>query len=78
MCKRHWKAANFPDDAMKGGQPPEPEGESVYDSIMPMSIAYRPMQQKGGAAEEAAAAAADASASKDLLDPPSELFRIII
>jgi len=53
MCKRHWKLVHMPDAANKskdGSQDgedgaeetPEPRGESVYDSILPLSIAYRP------------------------------------
>jgi hypothetical protein len=43
MCKRHWKAVHFPSDAQnKEKQPPPPEGESVYDSILPASISFRP------------------------------------
>lgn len=95
MCKRHWKAVNFPEEASKksGSTPPEPmvrskegsllpfartimkltigcllnfivsfKGESVYDSILPMSIAYRPMQAK--------APSEDIAGKHDLLDPP--------
>ena len=67
MCKRHWKATNFPEEASKrkGSTPPEPEGESVYDSIIPMSIAYRPVQQKPPGSEET-----QAGSKHDLLDPP--------
>jgi len=43
MCKRHWKAIHFPEPPSKANdQPPPPEGESVYDKILPQSIAYRP------------------------------------
>jgi hypothetical protein len=50
MCKRHWKACHFPEAANKAKdktgaekeQPPQPEGTSVYDSILPQSIAYKP------------------------------------
>lgn len=47
MCKRHWKALHCP-DAAKGGNgtqeilPPAPEGDSIYDSVLPQSISYRP------------------------------------
>jgi len=37
------KAVNCPDTPAKPEeQPPPPEGESVYDSILPQSIAFRP------------------------------------
>mmetsp|Transcript_18752 Transcript_18752/g.45265 ORF Transcript_18752/g.45265 Transcript_18752/m.45265 type:complete len:526 (+) Transcript_18752:147-1724(+) len=43
MCKRHWKEINNPDSAKtKGNPPPPPEGESVYESVLPASISYRP------------------------------------
>jgi hypothetical protein len=49
MCKRHWKALNNPEGG--NGQvavtkellPPAPEGDSVYDSVLPQSISYRPI-----------------------------------
>jgi len=47
MCKRHWKALNFPvAPAAKEELPPPPAGESVYDSILPQSISYRPASAK--------------------------------
>ena len=53
MCKRHWKAIHFPDTPKAESQPPQPEGESVYDTVLPQSIAYRPSLMttagKGGA-----------------------------
>ena len=43
MCKRHWKAVHFPETPTKEeSQPPPPEGESVYDGVLPQSISYRP------------------------------------
>lgn len=44
MCKRHWKALHFPEETVvkEETQPPQPEGESVYDGILPQSISYRP------------------------------------
>lgn len=43
MCKRHWKETHFPDQGIKKeSHPPPPEGESVYESILPASISYRP------------------------------------
>jgi hypothetical protein len=48
MCKRHWKALHFPDPRNEMEKiPPAPEGESVYDSILPASIAYRPHLTSG-------------------------------
>jgi len=46
MCKRHWKEAYAPAEpaANKEEKPPEPEGVSVYDHIIPQSIAFRPHQ----------------------------------
>jgi hypothetical protein len=52
MCKRHWKAVNFPDAVAapapkEEAVPPPPEGASVYEGILPQSISYRPtMLQK--------------------------------
>lgn len=52
MCKRHWKAVHFPEAVAAStpkeeAVPPPPEGSSVYDGILPQSIAYRPtMLQK--------------------------------
>lgn len=67
MCKRHWKATNFPDEITnKGVTPPEPEGESVYDSILPMSIAYRPVQLKA-----IVPVSVEDASKHDLLDPPA-------
>lgn len=57
MCKRHWKAANFPPEdksskakakAKLEEPPPAPHGDSVYDNILPTSISYRPMPPKNG------------------------------
>jgi hypothetical protein len=49
MCKRHWKAIHYPNQAKEANdsppkvtEPPEPEGESVYDGVLPQSISYRP------------------------------------
>jgi hypothetical protein len=53
MCKRHWRAVNFPEssqaskvaleeEAGRNVEPPPPEGQSVYETILPSSIAYRP------------------------------------
>jgi len=52
MCKRHWRAVHFPDQVAAKAenarkkeleeQPPPPFGESVYDNVLPASIAYRP------------------------------------
>jgi hypothetical protein len=52
MCKRHWRAVHFPDQVAAKAeaarkkeleeQPPPPYGESVYDNVLPASIAYRP------------------------------------
>ena len=44
MCKRHWKAIHFPDTSAQKPDvaPPPPEGESVYDGVLPQSISYRP------------------------------------
>lgn len=49
MCKRHWKALNSPDGnngqgaASKQLLPPAPEGDSIYDSVLPQSISFRPV-----------------------------------
>ena len=72
MCKRHWRAVHFPDqvaaknDAARKKemeeQPPPPHGESVYDNVLPASIAYRPSsissshQQQQSSSSSAAAA----------------------
>jgi hypothetical protein len=51
MCKRHWKQTHSPspddheeDDPkdLKRKAPPPPMGESVYEHILPNSIAFRP------------------------------------
>ena len=48
MCKRHWKEVNLPADAPKVTEPPlpEPEGDSVYDSILPLSLGWKPPKRK--------------------------------
>jgi hypothetical protein len=47
MCKRHWKQVHFPPPAAKAeDQPPPPEGDSVWDTILPASISYRPTSAK--------------------------------
>mmetsp|Transcript_17601 Transcript_17601/g.26082 ORF Transcript_17601/g.26082 Transcript_17601/m.26082 type:complete len:328 (-) Transcript_17601:110-1093(-) len=47
MCKRHWKAKHFPPQMSKSDeQPPPPDGDSVYDTILPQSISYRPHSTK--------------------------------
>lgn len=76
MCKRHWKATHFPNSVGCSGKkkkaqklPPAPEGDSVYDNVLPQSIAYRPGAVKATAAaeqdSEAAAAAAAAGGGVD-------------
>lgn len=48
MCKRHWKAVHFPAAPFEPKeQPPPPEGESVYDIVLPSSISYRPSGTRG-------------------------------
>jgi len=52
MCKRHWKAARAPAGSGDPAEPrehapPPPIGESVYDQIIPQSIAFRPNQIPG-------------------------------
>jgi hypothetical protein len=52
MCKRHWRAVHYPDQAAAkaallkkknhDNEPPPPQGESIYENILPASIAYRP------------------------------------
>ena len=60
MCKRHWKATHFPEEV----EPPQPhppaaaaapaaQGVSVYDHVLPQSIAYRPVKIKEDDAEVA-------------------------
>jgi hypothetical protein len=48
MCKRHWKEVNLPQDSPKPTEPPLPEplGDSVYDSILPLSVAWKPSKKK--------------------------------
>ncbi|GKZ01524.1 hypothetical protein MPSEU_001103000 [Mayamaea pseudoterrestris] len=46
MCKRHWKSINCPEEQPVSEQPPPPEGESVYDTILPASIAFRPVNMR--------------------------------
>jgi hypothetical protein len=53
MCKRHWKAIHFPEVKSNAeNEPPQPKGESVYDSVLPQSIAYRPSVVTGKYKEE--------------------------
>jgi hypothetical protein len=59
LCKRHWKAIHCPDaagDSAKNEpqQPPPPSGESVYDVVLPLSIAFRPSSSSATAASVAA------------------------
>ncbi len=48
MCKRHWKSLHCPDStggnasSKEDALPPAPEGDSIYDSVLPQSISYRP------------------------------------
>lgn len=59
MCKRHWKVKHFPDSSTnrkKQMQPPAPEGDSVYDNILPQSIAYRPGSIKAADQDNSGAA----------------------
>jgi hypothetical protein len=77
LCKRHWKAIHCPDaagDSAKNEpqQPPPPSGESVYDVILPLSIAFRP-----SSSATAASAAANASSTAHLgndLDSPANKY----
>ncbi len=56
MCKRHWKQVHCPEEehpAVEPAlQPPAPEGESVYDNILPSSISFRPVIIKPKGANE--------------------------
>lgn len=86
MCKRHWKAIHFPEEIAghkyKGGPaPPPPSGDSVYDSVLPQSIAFRPPASAGGAdptssqaasggKKQPAAAMMNESISEDMDFPP--------
>jgi hypothetical protein len=85
MCKRHWKAIHFPEVKSNAeNEPPQPKGESVYDSVLPQSIAYRPSVvagkykegdedssgQEGRAAPPAPAAAAVAEPAEDSKTDP--------
>lgn len=65
MCKRHWKAIHFPEAPKADDQPPAPEGESVYDSILPQSIAYRPGHAAARLKE------GDENKNADPWDPPA-------
>jgi len=68
MCKRHWKAINFPlPPPAKEDLPPPPEGESVYDSILPQSISYRPTSTKSKHKDDDGNVVLD---RVDPLDPP--------
>lgn len=48
MCKRHWKSLHCPESNGENSPskddvlPPAPEGDSIYDSVLPQSISYRP------------------------------------
>ena len=89
MCKRHWREKHFPDQAVKAealkkkslenSAPPPPFGESVYDNILPASIAYRPsfashqhqqaqLEKAANASAAAAAAAASSTAGASAND----------
>ena len=60
----HSSYTQFPPPPPKAeDQPPAPEGESVYDSILPQSISYRPTNTKVKGREEN-------DAKIDPLDPP--------
>ena len=68
MCKRHWKAVNFPEAPPKAeSQPPPPEGESVYDNVLPQSISYRP----GSVGAKASSSKGGDSNKGDSMDPPA-------
>jgi hypothetical protein len=74
MCKRHWKAIHFPNNAADGGNgkepqppPPPPTGESVYDTILPQSIAFRPSTADATAAAAAATVVVAAAATNSVL-----------
>ena len=74
MCKRHWKIKNCAGavDAAAPKEedvPPPPEGASVYDSILPQSLAYRPSTLEKHQLE-------DSNATRDTdnpITPPPEL-----
>jgi hypothetical protein len=64
MCPNRSSHSQFPPPPPKAeDQPPAPEGESVYDSILPQSISYRPTNTKVKGKE-------DNDAKIDPLDPP--------
>jgi SRSO17 transposase len=58
MCKRHWKLKYFTEESSS----PEPEPKSIYETILPQSIAFRPMV--------AATRNPDDEKGKDPLNPP--------
>lgn len=74
MCKRHWKIKNCAGavDAAAPKEedvPPPPEGISVYDGVLPDSIAYRPTALDRQQLE-------DSNATRDSdnpVTPPAEL-----
>jgi hypothetical protein len=55
MCKSHFKAHKRettplppkPDPSMSAPEPPQPTGESVYDRILPASLAWNPVTSEG-------------------------------
>jgi hypothetical protein len=79
MCKRHWRAVHFPEQVAataeaerkkeQEDQAPPPTGESVYDTVLPASIAYRPSfashQHQQAQLEKVAASAAAAKNGTD-------------
>ena len=68
MCKRHWKALNFPEAPPKAeSQPPPPQGESVYDGVLPQSISYRP----GAVGARASTSKGGDSNKADSMDSPA-------
>lgn len=64
------QAVHFPSPPTKPEeQPPPPEGESVYDTILPSSISFRPAGSKNKAPPVSSPVAAEME-GKDPLDPP--------
>ncbi|GAX10652.1 hypothetical protein FisN_14Lh160 [Fistulifera solaris] len=76
MCKRHWKTANLPAEERPKVEPANvptvPDGESVYDTILPMSIGYKP-HMKGFIEGKGSNSIGDAYRAWDgFSDPPED------
>ena len=75
MCKRHWKLKNLPDGTPDSPTDEEPRLQSVYETILPQSIAFRPMAAAKAQEKNVAEQHMNGATTSDPLDPSPGKFQ---